>query len=495
MVGYPLVLLMGLFGGSDGIPPARLAEKLGTRTSERAVLASIDQIASDLDTLAATVDIAGPDGKVDSDAPPEDKASALVALLKRDELALTTTPQGHEPSAGQNVSERLGEAIAATRRTQNPSGKQAATLLNQLDNLEHTADSQLESTLADTVDRLEEAHRVEQIADLGDTELAVSQLKRVDGSLATAIASLVQDAEASNETDDLAALDGRIDETIRSLSGDSPGPTASRADRIAQLCTLAQTAAKAEDTATENEPEEQDVATVASTVASTEEVTSATGKELLTSLQDPGSVSTLEAPLRDAVVELNTAATVSSLTQSIDRDEVSQTISELQDDLEPLETSVADVLNDRLEMLNQTLERADPQNPSIVYAVREEIRFYDRELFDSLQSNELVEPDAPESTDTDEPTSVRVTPSPEDLRAKHEEIESRYVEQRDDHNHVIPLHFLALADELQTEVETAQTNGEPERATGLAEAAESLLDQVEDLYRGPDSVLLRQLRD
>jgi hypothetical protein len=107
----------------------------------------------------------------------------------------------------------------------------------------------------------------------------------------------------------------------------------------------------------------------------------------------------------------------------------------------------------------------------------------------------LVEPDAPESTDTDEPTSVRVTPSPEDLRAKHEEIESRYVEQRDDHNHVIPLHFLALADELQTEVETAQTNGEPERATGLAEAAESLLDQVEDLYRGPDSVLLRQLRD
>ncbi len=131
------------------------------------------------------------------------------------------------------------------------------------------------------------------------------------------------------------------------------------------------------------------------------------------------------------------------------------------------------------------LDRADESNRVIPYAIRNELRFYDRTLLSELGGTGAASGGSSESADV---PLARVAERREDL-------EDRYVEGRRDHNHSIPLHFLSLVDALADEAERAAATGDDARAAGLCAAADETLDHVTQLYeRNEYSVMLRRLR-
>jgi hypothetical protein len=234
---------------------------------------------------------------------------------------------------------------------------------------------------------------------------------------------------------------------------------------------------------------------------------------LLSSLEG-NSADEIEDALERTVEVVESASVRNDV--SIDQDEVRQRLDDAQSEVARLgDGELIEVVSDRLEELRNQLERAEDTNKLLSYAVKTEATFHRNTLVEALA--EEWEPSAgPKTTDDhglgdDERTDdgeMKATDQSEgavgtddlmatveELRNRRETITHRYVNQRGDHNHTIPLLFLSVVDSLSEAAEDALATGDRGRADGIATATHELLDNVESLYeRNEYSVMLRRLR-
>uniref|UniRef100_UPI000E21AB07 hypothetical protein n=1 Tax=Halorussus TaxID=1070314 RepID=UPI000E21AB07 len=212
---------------------------------------------------------------------------------------------------------------------------------------------------------------------------------------------------------------------------------------------------------------------------------SAVAKRLLDRLASPG-LGDLRAALDTAVEQLDAASTTRSVVADLDDESVLELADGVAARLDGATGPAADALADRVADLRGMVDRADDSNAVIPYAVRSELRFYDRTLVDELGASGAGAASAG-TAGADLPVA--------EVADRREAFEDRYVDGRRDHNHSIPLHFLSLVDALREDAEAAAAAGDDARAAGLLAAADETLDYVEELYeRNEYSVMLRRLR-
>ena len=225
-------------------------------------------------------------------------------------------------------------------------------------------------------------------------------------------------------------------------------------------------------------------------------------RRLLETLQD-GSVSEIEDALATAADKTDRASMIDSL--ETDRRKLRQRLDEAQQTAtDRLDGTAADTLTDRIDTLRGRLDRADDQNPAVPSAIDSELTLYRETLFDLLAADSDPShsgptdaggaPSGPPSDDP-QPGGENSTADVAAIRDRRREITERYVNQRDDHSHTIPLLFLSSVDTLAERAEEAAAAGRDANADGICTATEELLDAIEALYkRNQYSVMLRQLR-
>ena len=162
--------------------------------------------------------------------------------------------------------------------------------------------------------------------------------------------------------------------------------------------------------------------------------------------------------------------------------DVRRRLDSLSQELGNKDTSIYSHLSDRIRELEALLDDPDRVGSIQLYAIYQEVLYYDRTLLPRL-SRSLS---GGGSVDAEEMLST--------VQWQIEDVKSEFVSVRPDHNHSIPKHFLGLAEELTTDAEKELTD-RPERAAGILLAADALIDHVKALYqRNEYSVMLRRLR-
>lgn len=227
------------------------------------------------------------------------------------------------------------------------------------------------------------------------------------------------------------------------------------------------------------------------------------GQRLLETVED-GSVDEVVDALNDALDAVETSATLSEYRP--DAETVREQLDRADAELASVSASDATArrLEDRLDTLRSRLDRTEDTNPVLPYAAKTEAAFYADSLIESVGEGSPAESgsaedstgaDATVGSETGETDESSVEDHVAGLDDRRHSITEQYVNAREDHNHTIPLHFLATADELSESATDALEDGEASRAEGVATATEVLLDAVESLYTENEyNVLLRRLR-
>ena len=206
------------------------------------------------------------------------------------------------------------------------------------------------------------------------------------------------------------------------------------------------------------------------------------GRKLIDRLRAPNDESELEATIRESVETLEEYAETREMLSEINTRDVKRRLESLDRELESQDTPVYSHLADRVRELEALIDDSETVDDIQLYAIYQEISFYDRTLLPRLSRSMS----GTASEDGDEML--------ESVQRRIEEIDSEFVSVRPDHNHSIPKHFLGLAEELSADAEQA-LRSHPERAAGVLLAADAVLDHVEELYeRNEYSVMLRRLR-
>ncbi|WP_168216164.1 hypothetical protein [Halorussus halobius] len=492
--------VLGLFGGSDDDEDEldRIAQRLDARADPAAIARKLDDLKAALDDLAADADL---DRHLRSPPEPDassvEKAEALSRAVERGQLSMGPGSAG---DGGGTV------ASAATRlqRERSPSSPAGRQLLDALAAPERTDADDLEAALADATEALDDRQALERglqpVSGAGDVtpndaRRVRDELAHLDAEVAADVVALAEAAETGHSTAERRESErDRLVEAADSLtaaasdavdpdvSPDSGRPPAER------LGVLADAVDRDELGFTDGESSGGQAASVATEVRREARPESPVAKRLLDRLSQPG-MGDLRAALETAVDHLDTAPTTEDIVDDVDPEAVRELADDVESDLAAASGPVADALDERIEDLRGTLDRASESNVVFPYAVREELEFYDRTLVSRLDEGAAGAPSA---------TSTGTGSGPADADAvadRRTEFEDRYVDGRHDHNHTIPLHFLSLVDDLLADAERAADGGEDSRATGLVEAADETLDYVEQLYERTEySVMLRQLR-
>ncbi len=469
----------GFFGrGSDDEDDLTdIARRLDAREDPDAIARRLDDLDAALDDLAGDADL----DRHLRDAPAVDatsveKAEALARAVEGDRLSVR--PPRTSDSDGDGA-----VATAATRlqRDRTPSSPAARRLLDAVAAPDRADPDELETTLERAVAALDRQRALERaVSEVpddravtpGDARRAADHLDRADGDVAAGVQQLVETVAEADERDERDASD----------ESESDESGSDESDECVQSV--------AADVRREQRPE------------------SAVAKRMLDRLASPG-IGDLRAALDTAVEQLDAASTTQSIVAELDREEVGELADDVADRLDGRSGPVADALGERVGDLRGMVDRADDSNAVIPYAVRNELRFYDRTLLDRLDESSGSagasdgdgmfgdDPFGEESGDGEngDESGTGADERIASVADRREEFEDRYVDGRRDHNHSIPLHFLSLVDALREDAEEAASVGDDARATGLAAAADETLDYVENLYeRNEYSVMLRRLR-
>ncbi|QZP39469.1 hypothetical protein [Halobaculum magnesiiphilum] len=508
MSGPPIAaVFMGLFGGSEEPDIEAIADRLGSRPTEGDVKRTLGELEESLDRLAAAADIAGPDGRVENDAPPADKARELAMLVERGRLSIDRPVSGGQGGGGSE-----GDGVVATvaddvSRSKRPSGHRAASLLDALATPSATGEGAVREALSDAVDRLEAADDIDRAIEPEDPERTAGRLTGVDDDLAAGVARM---AEAAGVDGDAAATeveDARVvvDRALGRIDGPQPRRDATLAERV-ELLAEAATDADSGSVA-DGAPGSE----AARRVRANNRAECEPARDLLDGVASDDPEEVADA-LREGVDALNEAATVRNLTADVDAEDVAARVRSLGETVSGIDGPVADALGDRVDRLEAMLDRADASNAVVPYAVREEVAFYERDLLPLLESGttgggadtDVTAADGSvgggavggDVTGDDAGTAVGDAGAAVDaLDERRQEIRTRYVDSRTDHNHSIPMFFLSLTETMEEHAREALSAGEQGRARGIASAADDLLDRVEALYeRNEYSVMLRRLR-
>ncbi|WP_324664309.1 hypothetical protein [Haloarcula sediminis] len=209
--------------------------------------------------------------------------------------------------------------------------------------------------------------------------------------------------------------------------------------------------------------------------------TSEEARELLAELREPEGEAALSETITEVVSVLDDYGETREMLADISVTDVTRRLESLERELQSQDTAVHSRLATRVRELTSMVEDGSVDDIQL-YAVYQEVSFYDRTLLPGLDQSGS----AGGSADTAQLQST--------VARRIEAIENDYVSVRADHNHSIPRHFLTLTEELAAEADEAMAS-DPDRAAGLLLAADSLLDHIEALYeRNEYSVMLRRLR-
>lgn len=191
-----------------------------------------------------------------------------------------------------------------------------------------------------------------------------------------------------------------------------------------------------------------------------------------------------ERTIADALEAIDSTETLRHRLEGVSPDEVGRLADRLTGELSGVDTPGSEQLADRVENLQQLVSKAGESDRMTVYAARQELRFYDRQLLEALEG----------TTDRSH-SEAAVRELHENIEQRRSEMRTQYPSTYPDHDHSIPIHFMELVPALQESAEEARAAGDLERAVGYLQAADRTLDWVTELYdRQAYSSLLEQLR-
>jgi len=497
-------LLLGVILGAVG--HRSLGSKPGVRTGEEPTSSQSSKHSERLDGVAATLETTpNPDevcrvaeqlrdavdgvaraGELDG-RDPADRARHIKQALERDRLTVITDgtatggvgASGHEKSPSRSDDNEFDHVVAAAETAGRPESRTARRLVTYLEDPSRATEREFMETLETALDAIDERATIES---------ALTNLPEQPEKAGTHLHDRLGHAETGTAAE-LARVGDTLAETARRLEACRDGR-----DR---LTTAAETVcAVAADTGIQLDGQEQserlealarvlesgdasfgssltDAVDRAVTAAGPESIL---GQDLVSALRNPAD-NDIGATLRDIFEALDEAERVRSRLDNVSPTEITELARTVRSALSD-ETTVEAVLRDRV----ADIEGRVGDDRMLAFSFRQELNFYDKTLLPRLRA----EPD-----DEDEARTHI-----EAARDRRAEMREQFPRQYDDLNHEIPIHLLDTVSDLLDEAEAARSAGNSQRALGVAQAADRLLDAVESLYRdNAYHILLRQLRE
>jgi len=376
------------------------------------------------------------------------------------------------------------EKIEDQKHINSQAANQLCEALSDPNNSDH-----VESALDEAIDRLEVVESTEEaitgINDYSSTrqlESAQRQLVQADSNFADSINSIIDRMiKLENDVDQRAQKHDQLTDaadTICRVAEDSNAVTLharGTVDRTQQL------AEKLDSETIQINESRSSVSTLAEDVRHSIQPETDQSRKLLETLINPEGRDVKEI-LKTTVKTVDEHAETRQMLSEIGTKDVRRRLDSLSQELGNKDTSIYSHLSDRIRELEALLDDPDRVGSIQLYAIYQEVLYYDRTLLPRL-SRSLS---GGGSVDAEEMLST--------VQWQIEDVKSEFVSVRPDHNHSIPKHFLGLAEELTTDAEKELTD-RPERAAGILLAADALIDHVKALYqRNEYSVMLRRLR-
>lgn len=349
--------------------------------------------------------------------------------------------------------------------------------------------SQIESALSDAVGIIESAtaakEAVSTVNNPGNThelESAKRRLTQINGELAAEITPIVdQTLTLERDVDEQTAQYDQLQNATGAIcrKAEKDSEIAFQTNDIAERAqTLADElrAGKLEFT----DPQQSISATVDNMRQSLRPRTDQS-QMLVDTLADPDKRE-LQRVLDTAVKTIDEHTRMHEMLAEIGTEDVKRRIDSLDRELTSQDSPVYSHLADRVRELEARIDDAESIDEIQLYAIYQEVSYYDRTLLPRLSRSQ----NTGGSADTNEMLTT--------VERRIEEINDDFVSVRPDHNHTIPKHFIGLANELANRARQEQRKN-PEQAAGVLLAADTVLDYVEQLYTQNEySVMLRRLR-
>lgn len=504
---FGLAMVWGIFGSSDDEADQasveavqHLADRLNTDDDPSAVTDAVDELLEEVDSITRTVELDRyTPRQVSRTSTALDRLNVLKSALENNRLDIQPAESTSDhPGKGTHADETdtLQGAAKEVRSRLSPSANVSRDLLD----VAATGGSKRKSkeALREAVDNIESYHTLERalrVIDPSEPEIGSSLRTELDGRSGPISSSITELADALDRcrerTDAVESERKKLStalKTVASAAAKAPGVDLEELEEVegTPIEQARDLAAMARDG--ELFKAKPIVPRTAIEVKQSVSPESATATELLDGLSSPNQVGDLSETLMSAVKLIDEGATNRGAVGDIDRDNLTELLDQVESRLAELDGPVADELGRRTSELRRILDNADSTNTVGPYAVKQELRFYQRRLLESLENDSDI-------TDVGSPADVDVTDKLDSVADIKSGIESRYINGRPDHNHSIPIHFLSLAEDLHSDAEDLASLGKGQQAIGLLDAAETVLNHIEQLYeRNEYSVLLRRLR-
>lgn len=388
-----------------------------------------------------------------------------------------------------SISTAVVEVADDIQRRLNPDSSSSKQLCETLSD-EDASENEVQSALENVVEELEKVEAVQNAIKPADRRSTVrvyenikDDLEQIDGELSHAVRPLVSRLlDSKDELADIESTSSKLTtdvQTICNYASESGGisfqsrDTADNAAELAKLCEQGQI------TITETTVS---VGEVAETIQRESKPSSGLSRELLDVLHGPTDESIVSSTLRDCIDVLDDHWETSEMLSEIEVQDVTRRLDSLNRELRDHDTTVHSQLANRVRELEAMLDKPETVDDLQLYAIYQEISFYDRTLLPQLSR-------ASASGHSDDSRQLL-----DDVERRIGAIEDEYISVRADHNHSIPRHFLGLAESMSTDARD-ELDRHPDRAAGILIATDSLLDNIEALYQQNEySVMLRRLR-
>lgn len=471
----PLPLVFGILGGGRGDDPFEaVADRLDAPADADAVLGELDRLSEAADRLVADASLDRLPSAVRPDDGPVRKIEALAKAVDRGTLSFADATRIDRATGGGtsatdpiDLVSRVGVGTA--------SSPDVRRLLDGLAMPEAGADAVAEP-LESVVRGAEAGYAVRAALDLlgegseTDTEIARGRLADApETPLVDGVDRLCERlAEANRRARE---AEERRRELERAIA-DAAGETDPAVDPEDALAKLDGGGGAADDPA---------IGGAAAAVRRRRPAESELSRALLDAFAGDREA---EPVLERAVEAVDEAETARGLVGSLDREAVADLAEAVAAAADARDGAVAAKLSERISELRRLLDGTPETNLVTQYAVQNELRYYDRRLLPALDSASPSPPGTGDAAD-------RV----EALVERRQSVSDRWISGSSDYNHTIPLHFLSLVDSLHRDAEDALRAGESVRAREIANAGETVLDHVEQLYEQNEyNVMLRRLR-
>lgn len=467
------------------------SNQLNTEPHPQAVTEAIVELLDAADILLNDVDRPRDYG-VDPTSTTVEQLTALSQAVHNGELTIEVTGASGDEA---DPVETLQSSVREVRNRTAVTDRSARRLLEDLEAVESRQQSQLTSRLDDTIKRLEEYRELQTALGsvsprdeprvVGQELLTEFDDRETDHADRLAdLGRTLQQAANDRETarSDSLQLEEVVEEIVETASeqthwepNDSnttaPAPALAEALDTGTLWFL---------------DDRHSIDSVASAVESTGVAQSKPAREFLETVRntDHADERELKRQLRTAVKAIDRTETVTTRLKGVDPDALTRTADRLLEDLATLSVPTTVHIQERIEELKKTAAQSNDADPLTLYAARQELQYYDRTLIPNL--SDPVKP----SAETDD-LSNRL----DRLEQRRSEMRQSYPSEYPDCDHTIPIYFFDLVSNLLTEAEQLHARDETDRAAGLADASEQLLEWITGMYETHSYfVLLQELR-